>query len=500
MNVPLAALHTRTMDVPGIMQAAQQHRANRLQLAGAEADMARQQQLQEVMPGAVSGDPEAMQRLAGLDFERYTDLTGERREAQAHELEMRERLQRLQGEEREQARNIMETIGRFATGLKNFPEEQRPQVFEQVVAPQLAEMGIDPQQMNIQDLSDATLDMYIAQTDDGLKALMGGGETEQFTVEEGGEKVTYLGDPANPQTWQELARSPRWRPPQSTERGRQIARLQERGIPADRAENIADGIEQIRTDPETGTFYTVDMLSGSARPLKYGDRDVSTAEAMAAEAETSEGRAAGNAASQRMEQLAEGSQRATLWEAVEDVPGVWPSLKEAYSVTFGQIPGLPIDEETVDARSFFRIAQNDLIRSLSINPRFPVAEMERIKEETAIEPRTWDSPDALRTRMRRLDQFLRQRVEREREAANDRSLPRQTRSAAAQAEKDIANFLEVMGVPQDGETDDPFANFTPERIGQAEDVTELAPLIGRTDELSADQKRALESKLDELGY
>jgi hypothetical protein len=127
-------------------------------------------------------------------------------------------------------------------------------------------------------------------------------------------------------------------------------------------------------------------------------------------------------------------------------------VTEAYQRTAGQLGlgGGEETQETVGNRQMFRLAQNDLIRSLSINPRFPVGEIERIQRETDLEPNIWDSEKALKNRMRQLDSFLRQRLKNEMRAANNRDLPVETQQAAGQAAKDIRNFLEILGVPQKG--------------------------------------------------
>jgi hypothetical protein len=77
--------------------------------------------------------------------------------------------------------------------------------------------------------------------------------------------------------------------------------------------------------------------------------------------------------------------------------------------------------------------------------------MERIRRETDIEPSMWDSQDSLKTRMRRLDKYLRGRLERERQAAKNPNMGQEARANAQRAAKDIANFLDVLGVPREGQ-------------------------------------------------
>jgi hypothetical protein len=231
------------------------------------------------------------------------------------------------------------------------------------------------------------------------------------------------------------------------------------GVPVrDMAQDIVDGYRRIEVVPQTGNVRLINEISGEVTELPIGRADqrgqggqaqdedddpASTAQALD-QAEIPPG--------QLNQQTAqEGS---TLWESTEGVAGIPGAVTEAWQRTGGQIPGLGGGEETketVGNRQFFRLAQGDLIRSLSINPRFPVAEMERIRRETDIEPSMWDSQDSLKTRMRRLDKYLRGRLERERQAAKNPNMGQEARANAQRAAKDIANFLDVLGVPREGQ-------------------------------------------------
>jgi hypothetical protein len=69
---------------------------------------------------------------------------------------------------------------------------------------------------------------------------------------------------------------------------------------------------------------------------------------------------------------------------------------------FGQI-----DAKADEARTFFDSARNQLVRSLSANPRFPVAtEMESIERELDIAPAFFDNPTSLGSRLVGIDDFL----------------------------------------------------------------------------------------------
>jgi len=215
------------------------------------------------------------------------------------------------------------------------------------------------------------------------------------------------------------------------------------GVDRKTAAGIATGTISIKTDPVSGSHYLVNAATGEAQMLSYQGSTVSPTATREGSPEKS---------STEIGQDAQSSGN-TLWNSVDGVPGVVGWLTEQYGRVAGQVPGVDIGAgptEIMDNRQMFRLAQNDLIRSLSINPRFPVAEMNRIKGETDIEPNIWDSPAAIKARMDTLDGFLRNRLQNERRAAQDRELPVDTRQAAAQAVNDITNFLGILGVPKNG--------------------------------------------------
>jgi hypothetical protein len=159
-----------------------------------------------------------------------------------------------------------------------------------------------------------------------------------------------------------------------------------------------------------------------------------------------------------------------LYQRADDATGILPAAGRAVSATAGQLPiiGQAFQApEMVAAEQAFRQAQNDLIRAISVNPRFPVAEMQMIRDELGIAPGVFSSPEDTRVRMRELDSYLRRRAEVERQAAADPSLPRSDRDNASRAVRDIDNFLSILNVPHWMLTTDP-ATWTEEQWGEAE--------------------------------
>jgi hypothetical protein len=213
---------------------------------------------------------------------------------------------------------------------------------------------------------------------------------------------------------------------------------------ADRAANIVDGNIRIEIVPGLGVAREINDLDGSVREVPLGESG----------------------------QITQPKPEETLYDIAKrgNIAGVFPAAADLYGRTVGQIPGVPIAEQVSEDRQKVQIAGNDMIRALSINPRFPVGEINRLREEIKIEPSVMDSQRALLARMRAIDEALAIRLENERQAAGDPNLPQETRSAAAQAVKDINNFLTRLGVP---ETDDDLPpEGVPEFSTKTETVTE----------------------------
>lgn len=264
----------------------------------------------------------------------------------------------------------------------------------------------------------------------------------------------------DPRTGREIARGPAAAPSAAEQKiNRLTQNLMADGMTPEEARNkavaISDGRYAVSRDPVTNQAVVIDKATGE----EVGGREL--AEVVAEDADESES---------RLDAMAVAAEEgATLWNSIDGVAGVSGLVTELYSRIGGQI-GFgegPETEETVSNRQFFVAATNDLIRALSINPRFPVGEIERLREEIQISPSMWDSENSLKIRMRVIDRFLANRVKVERDAVGDRSLPAETRQASAQAIKDITAFRQIMGVPQgegEGDVGEVAGNGPPEGV------------------------------------
>jgi hypothetical protein len=129
--------------------------------------------------------------------------------------------------------------------------------------------------------------------------------------------------------------------------------------------------------------------------------------------------------------------------------GATPALMQAGQNVLGQIGANIVTPEFTERRQAFSNMQNELIRAVINNPRFPVAEQERIRREINIEPGVLLDPQTLLARIKSLDTTLRASLANREREGEDTSLPVETRRNARAAANDIKNFLATLGVPQD---------------------------------------------------
>ena len=194
------------------------------------------------------------------------------------------------------------------------------------------------------------------------------------------------------------------------------------GLTSQEATGIILGTIKVLQDPVSGTRNLVDTVKGTERPLVEAGGMPSTGKKSAPPTKS-------------------------IWELSSKSTGPISAAKAAGSVVTGTI-GLPVAEETLYARQFVQGAQNDLIRSLSINPRFPVGEINRLKEEVNLAPTIFDNPKMMRQRILAINDYLSKRVKNEMGAAKDTSLGVEARKNARSAANDIENFLDILGAPQ----------------------------------------------------
>lgn len=214
---------------------------------------------------------------------------------------------------------------------------------------------------------------------------------------------------------------------------RRVQALVSRGMPREQAENIVYGFTEIVSDPVLGSPMAVDRTTNTAVPI---DQGIGGGQGPSGPASPPPG--------------------GSLYEIAEFATGAKPGIQETWTAIAPQF-GLPGVDGITESRQILTAAGRDLVRALSINPRFPVGEMQRIEEEINIKPGAFTSSQALQERMRGVDTVLRRRLDNERRTASNPQLPVESRRNALQAANDIENFLVTLGVPQQGDAPQPGA-------------------------------------------
>lgn len=211
------------------------------------------------------------------------------------------------------------------------------------------------------------------------------------------------------------------------QRDRKIQSIMAQGLDRNQAANIVDGNVDIKINENTGRIVLTDLVTRQVTELPVG-----------------------SATDQRV--VVPPSE--SLYSQVgEGATGVVPGALEAASRVTGQL-GLPVAEKTIAVRQGLRTAQGEMIRALAINPKLPVAEINRIRKEIDIDPSLFDSDDALQARMRSIDNSLRRRLAQAERDTNDPNLPEDLRSAQAQNAAAMRNFLDQLGARQESQGDD----------------------------------------------
>jgi hypothetical protein len=166
---------------------------------------------------------------------------------------------------------------------------------------------------------------------------------------------------------------------------------------ADKAANIVDGV--IRMEYlEDGSVVELNEATGKANRVAFnptipvGAQDAPSAEPY---------------------EIPEGE---SLLEAVEKGTGFVNIIPEVVGRFLSNIEPSALSEEKTNARRTLMAADNALIRAFSLNPRYPVAEQERIRENYSIAPSYTDSPASGRLAVLKLDSF----IERELSTLNER--------------------------------------------------------------------------------
>lgn len=166
----------------------------------------------------------------------------------------------------------------------------------------------------------------------------------------------------------------------------------------------------------------------------------------------------------------------TLWDLASLGTGPGSALAQGWNLIGGMV-GLPQASKVTQARQTLRNESNSMIRSLALNPRYPVGEIDRITEELSLKPEIIDNEGAMHDRMISLNEYLKRQLSIVEDGARDQELPDEQRQADRITARNIRNFLTIAGAPGD----------LPVPEGAPPEIAELWPNMNETE-----QRRTLE--------
>ena len=221
--------------------------------------------------------------------------------------------------------------------------------------------------------------------------------------------------------------------------------LMAQGLDEKTALGIASGRYEISLDPMTGERVMVDVATQQIVPLRIAGQG------------GQQGNAGGQAPAQGGQQQGAqarpaGTQGKTLYQMADDATGVYSGARTGLANTIGQIPGAigeiaqaPVQ---VEAQQSFELFKRDLVRSLALNGKFPVAEQQRI--ESLVPRGAMTSPESLKSSLRVLDQEL-ARIEQDMAASvNDPTVPVKQRQEDMQTLRGVRQARERLGIEAGG--------------------------------------------------
>lgn len=140
-----------------------------------------------------------------------------------------------------------------------------------------------------------------------------------------------------------------------------------------------------------------------------------------------------------------------LYGKAKEATGISSGIKAFTGWLEGHLTGKisPDKASARSARQDLKMSENQLIKSLSVNKRFPVAELKRVKEMLDISPNLMQSPPDLQLKIKNVDEDLRRSIAKAKSDAADNSLPMEIRRQQASNAIAMQDFVDALGVPQD---------------------------------------------------
>jgi hypothetical protein len=215
-----------------------------------------------------------------------------------------------------------------------------------------------------------------------------------------------------------------------------VRALKLQGFDDQTALGIASGRYQVSVNPMTGDRVMIDAATQEIVPLRQPGQDQSAQAGAGTFPANETGQASGR----------------TLYDMADDATGASSTVRRGIANTVGQLPGaigeLAGAPEQIEADQEYQLFTRDLIRSLSLNPRFPVAEMQRIE---GLVPRgALTAPGTTRAALSSLDRELSRIEEDAARWANDPNSPVEQRQLDQQTVRAVRQARERIGIAKGG--------------------------------------------------
>lgn len=194
------------------------------------------------------------------------------------------------------------------------------------------------------------------------------------------------------------------------------------GLPEDQAIKMVDGYLDTQLT-EAGDVLLVDETNGNVKELPREQSEIYLSKA------------------------SNGAPSYSLYEMAQKGTGPKSGTQALLSYAFAFM-NQPHDRTVIDARQRLTTDVQDMVRALAVNPRFPVAEQNRILEEVGIKPSFWKAPSIMQTQMESIEQSLLHRAATMEADSYNTSLPQDVRAMQRANASRIRNFVKLMGVPK----------------------------------------------------
>lgn len=134
----------------------------------------------------------------------------------------------------------------------------------------------------------------------------------------------------------------------------------------------------------------------------------------------------------------------SLAEAATNGTGVINIITEGVSRWASNFVSSALDDDRTKAKNVLNGADNLLIRAFSLNPRYPVAEQERIRETYGINPKLGESPKSMASKIENLDIFTERELAKLVKSVNDPTTDPIKRLADKATISELKSFRGIM--------------------------------------------------------